>query len=38
MIKLQEIYDRLDLPVEAGARVCMQKPRGYQLTDLKKLL
>lgn len=38
MIKLQKIFNRLDLMVDAGDRVCMQDPRGYQLTDLKKLL
>ena len=38
MIKLQDIFNRLDLPVKAGERICMQNPRGYQLSDLKKLL
>lgn len=38
MIKVQEIFNRLDLMVDAGDRVCMQDPRGYQLSDLKKLL
>jgi len=38
MIRLQEIYDRLGLQVDAGDIACEQTPRNYQLTDLKKLL
>lgn len=35
---IQKIFNQLGLDADAGDRVCMQEPRGYQLNDLKELV